>query len=85
VSIPGVQMRFRAADEKQEPTRGRVLDHIGFDVRDHAAIVQKIQEAGITLDEPVRTASSGSILTYITDPWGTRIKLIERAPVGPKR
>jgi catechol 2,3-dioxygenase-like lactoylglutathione lyase family enzyme len=84
VDIPGVQMRFRAADEKQAPTRGRILDHIGFDVRDHAAFVQKIQTEGITLDEPVRTASSGTILTYITDPWGTRIEIIERAPLGPQ-
>ena len=68
VDIPGVQMRFRAADEEQAPTRGRVLDHIGFDVRDHAAFVQKIQAEGIALDEPVRTGSSGNILTYITDP-----------------
>lgn len=84
VDIPGVQMRFRAADEKQAPTRGRILDHIGFDVRDAAAFVQKIQAEGITLDEPVRTGSSGNILTYITDPWGTRIEIIERAPLGPQ-
>ena len=84
VDIPGVQMRFRAADEKQAPTRGRILDHIGFDVRDHAAFVQKIQAEGITLDEPVRMGSSGNILTYITDPWGTRIEIIERSPLGPQ-
>ena len=85
VDIPGVQMRFRAADDKQAPTRGRILDHIGFDVRDHAAFMQKIQAEGITLDEPVRTGSlSGNILTYITDPWGTRIEIIERAPLGPQ-
>ncbi len=84
VDIPGVQMRFRAADEKQAPTRGRILDHIGFDVRDHAAIVQKIQAEGITLDEPVRKFSSGTTIAYITDPWGTRIEIIERAPLGPQ-
>jgi hypothetical protein len=26
---------------------------------------------------------NGSKITYITDPWGTRIELIERAPLGP--
>jgi hypothetical protein len=45
VDLPGVQLRFAAADARQTPTRGRVLDHIGFDVRDHAAFVRKI-EAG---------------------------------------
>ena len=36
VDLPGVQLRFAKADTKQAPTRGRVLDHIGFDVKDHA-------------------------------------------------
>lgn len=84
VDLPGVQMRFRASDEQQAPTRGRILDHIGFDVRDHAAFVQKIQAEGITLDEPVRKGASGNVLTYITDPWGTRIEIIQRAPLGPE-
>ena len=30
VDLPGVQIRFVRADTKQAPTRGRVLDHIGF-------------------------------------------------------
>jgi len=83
VDIPGVQIRFAAADTTQARTRGRVLDHIGFDVKDHKAFVSKIQAEGITLDEPVRKSPSGSTITYITDPWGTRIEIIERAPLGP--
>ncbi len=54
VDIPGVQLRFAKADAKQSPTRGRVLDHIGFDVKDHQAFVKKIEAEGIKLDEPVR-------------------------------
>jgi len=84
VDLPGVQLRFAKADTKQSPTRGRVLDHIGFDVKDHAAFVKKIQAEGIKLDEPVRKAPNGSTLTYITDPWGTRIEIIMRAPLGPE-
>ena len=38
VDLPGVQIRFAKADTKQAPTRGRVLDHIGFDVKDHAGL-----------------------------------------------
>jgi len=82
VDIPGVQMRFAKADTKQAPTRGRVLDHIGFDVKDHAAFVKKIEAEGVKLDEPVRKVPNGSTITYITDPWGTRIEIIERAPLG---
>src|SRR6266566_9123571 len=83
VDIPGVQLRFAKADAKQAPTRGRVLDHIGFDVKDHPAFVKKIEAEGIKLDEPPRKVPNGSTITYITDPWGTRIEIIERAPVGP--
>ena len=84
VDLPGVQLRFNKADAKQAPTRGRVLDHIGFDVKDHEAFVKKIQAEGIKLDEPVRKSPTGSTITYITDPWGTRIEIVQRAPLGPQ-
>ena len=84
VDLPGVQLRFAKADAKQAPTRGRVLDHIGFDVKNHAAFVKKLAAQGIRLDEPVRKAPNGNTITYITDPWGTRIEIVERAPLGPE-
>jgi catechol 2,3-dioxygenase-like lactoylglutathione lyase family enzyme len=84
VNLPGVQFRFAKADTKQAPTRGRVLDHIGFDVKDHAAFVKRIEAQGIKLDEPVRKSAAGNTITYITDPWGTRIEIVQRAPLGPQ-
>ena len=84
VDLPGVQIRFAMADAKQAPTKGRVLDHIGFDVKDHAAFVQKITAEGIKLDQPVGKSATGSTITYITDPWGTRIEIVQRAPLGPE-
>jgi hypothetical protein len=30
------------------------------------------------------SAPNGSTITYITDPWGTRIEIIERAQFGPE-
>jgi catechol 2,3-dioxygenase-like lactoylglutathione lyase family enzyme len=84
VDVPGAQIRFARADTKQAPTRGRVLDHIGFDVKDHAAAVKKLEADGITLDEPPRKSAAGNTVTYITDPWGTRIEIVQRAPLGPQ-
>ncbi|RPH60520.1 MAG: hypothetical protein EHM89_08780 [Acidobacteria bacterium] len=84
VDIPGAQFRFARADAKQAGTRGRVLDHIGVDVKDHGAFVKKIEAEGIKLDEPVRKSAAGNTITYITDPWGTRIEIVERAPLGPQ-
>jgi predicted enzyme related to lactoylglutathione lyase len=81
VDIPGGQLRFAKADTAQAPTKGRVLDHIGFDVKDLQSFVKKIEAEGIKLDEPVRKIeAAGVMLTYITDPWGTRIELVQRAP-----
>jgi catechol 2,3-dioxygenase-like lactoylglutathione lyase family enzyme len=82
VDVPGAQFRFNKADKAQAPTRHRVLDHIGFDVKDHPTFVKKLEAEGIKLDEPPRKGGSGNTVTYITDPWGTRIEIIERAPLG---
>src|SRR5262245_6822208 len=84
VDLPGVQLRFATADTKQAPTRGRILDHIGFDVNDHAAFVKRLEAAGIKLDEPPRKSAAGNTVTYITDPWGTRVEIVQRAPLGPQ-
>ena len=84
VNLPGVQIRFNAADTKQAPTRGRVLDHFGFDVNDHAAVVKRLEAEGIKLDQPVGKGATGNTITYITDPWGARIEIVQRLPIGPQ-
>jgi catechol 2,3-dioxygenase-like lactoylglutathione lyase family enzyme len=84
VNLPGVQIRFNTADTKQAPTRGRVFDHFGFDVKDHPAFVKRLEAQGIKLDQPVGKGSTGNTITYITDPWGARIEIVQRLPVGPE-
>ena len=80
VDLPGVQLRFAKADTKQAPTRGRVLDHFGFDVKDHAAFVKRLEAEGIKLDQPVGKGATGNTIVYITDPWGARIEIVQRGP-----
>ena len=84
VDLPGVQLRFNAADTKQVPTRGRVLDHFGFDTGDHPAFVRRLEGQGIKLDQPVAKGATGNTITYITDPWGARIEIVQRLPIGPE-
>ena len=45
--------------------------------------MKKIEAEGIKLDEPPRVSLGGTNkVTYITDPWGTRIEIVERGPLG---
>jgi catechol 2,3-dioxygenase-like lactoylglutathione lyase family enzyme len=77
--IPGIQLRFAKTDMPAAPTKGRVLDHIGFDVTDLPGFIKKLEAAGIKLDRPyTKNEQSGVSLAFITDPWGTYIELNER-------
>ena len=77
--IPGVQMRFAKTDTPAVTTKGRVLDHFGFDVKDLDAFTKKLESAGIKIDRPVtRNEKTGDALAFIYDPWGTYIELNER-------
>ena len=76
--IPGAQLRFNKAETAQAPTKGRILDHIGFDVTDLPAFIKKLEAAGIKLDRPYTKNAAGVALAFITDPWGTYIELNER-------
>jgi predicted enzyme related to lactoylglutathione lyase len=67
-------------DAVQVTTKGRTLDHIGFDVKNLQAFLKKYEAAGGKIDRPyTRNEQSNSALAFITDPWGTYIET-ERAP-----
>ena len=77
--IPGVNLTFSKADTPAVTTKGRVLDHIGFDVKNLEAFCKKLEAAGIKLDRPyTKNPQTGGALAFIYDPWGTYIELNER-------
>ena len=77
--VPGANLTFSAATMPAVTTKGRVLDHIGFDISNLEAFCKKLEAAGIKLDRPfTRNAQTGAALAFITDPWGTYIELNER-------
>jgi catechol 2,3-dioxygenase-like lactoylglutathione lyase family enzyme len=76
--IPGAELTFSKSDKPTVPTLGRVLDHIGFDVKNMDETVKRLEAAGIKLDRPVLARPDGSKLTFIHDPWGASIELNER-------
>jgi catechol 2,3-dioxygenase-like lactoylglutathione lyase family enzyme len=77
--IPGANLTFDKAAAASAPTRGRALDHIGFEVRGGLeAFAKKLEAGGIKLDVPYRKMPNlGIALVFLTDPWGTYIELTE--------
>jgi len=61
------------------PTKGRQIDHIGFEVKNLKAFVEKAEANGVKFDEPYRASKSSAKvhIAFLTDPWGTRIELTE--------
>ncbi|MBV8842937.1 MAG: VOC family protein [Bryobacterales bacterium] len=60
-------------------SKGRVLDHIGFEVKDLKSFTDHLAADGIKLDVPLTDATSkmGLKIAFITDPYGTYIELTE--------
>lgn len=77
--VPGANLSFSQGKTALAPTKGRSLDHIGFDVTNLDAFAKKLEAQGIKLDEGPRLAPNNTTkVAYITDPWGTRIELTEK-------
>jgi len=76
--LPGVNLTFAKSDTPTVGTKGRALDHIGFEIKDLQAFCKKAEAAGIKLDMPYTPRPDlGIALAFITDPWGTYIELNE--------
>jgi catechol 2,3-dioxygenase-like lactoylglutathione lyase family enzyme len=76
--IPGGEVDFSKAQQAQAPTKGRSLDHIGFEVKGLEAFCKKLQADGATFDMAYRDVPQiGLKIAFILDPVGTRIELTE--------
>jgi catechol 2,3-dioxygenase-like lactoylglutathione lyase family enzyme len=77
-NLPGVELALSKQDMAQTPTKGRSLDHIGFEVKSLDATVKRLEAAGIKMDRAPQLAGNGTTkIAFLTDPWGTYIELTE--------
>lgn len=77
-SLPGVNLSWDPASEPPLPTKGRVLDHIGIEVKDLDGFARKLEASGIKLEMPVTPRPDlGLKIAFLSDPWGGRIELTE--------
>lgn len=88
VALPGLtdcayfhrfNVSFSAGDGKLVPTKGRELDHLGFDVRDLDAFEKHLAAQGLKFEAaPRQVPNTKTRIAFLTDPWGTYIEVTER-------
>ena len=77
-NVPGMNMSFGNARGEAAPTRGRAIDHIGFELDDLEAFCEQLKAKGIEFDIEYREIESIALkIAFITDPAGTYIELTE--------
>jgi catechol 2,3-dioxygenase-like lactoylglutathione lyase family enzyme len=76
--LPGVNLTFVPAESATAGTKGRAIDHIGFEVKDLEAFTKKLEARGIKFDVAYRKVPAlGIAVAFLTDPFGTYIELTE--------
>jgi catechol 2,3-dioxygenase-like lactoylglutathione lyase family enzyme len=78
-NVPGAEIAFTKDEKALAPTKGRSVDHIGFEVSNIDEFVKKLEANGISTEAPIRTSANASKLriAFLMDPWGTYIELTE--------
>ena len=77
--VPGMNLSFQPV-KPQPPsgTKGRTLDHIGFEVKNLEAFCKSLEASGVKLDSPYRRIPNlGIAVAFLTDPQGVYIELTE--------
>ena len=76
--LPGVNLTYSPSDETPVGTRGRSLDHIGFEVDNLEAFWRQLEAQGVTFDRPYTEVAALNLASaFFTDPFGTYIELTE--------
>lgn len=76
--VPGVNLTFAPSETPVVPTKGRSLDHIGFEVRNLEAFCKRMEGMGVKFDISFRKVPAlGLSVAFFTDPWGTYVELTE--------
>ena len=75
--VPGMLLNFSASPVRLAPTKGRMLDHIGFEIKNLEAFCKKLEASGVKFDVPYTKRPTGVATAFLTDPWGTYIELTE--------
>ena len=74
----GGEVDFAQATEAPAPTKGRAIDHIGFEVSGLAEFCGKLEAEGVKFETPCDVVPGTGLKSgFLMDPAGTRIELTE--------
>ena len=76
--VPGMNLSFTPVMRAAPGTKGRAIDHVGFEVKNLEAFCRKLEARGVTFDVPYRRLpEQGLAMAFLTDPFGVVIELTE--------
>jgi catechol 2,3-dioxygenase-like lactoylglutathione lyase family enzyme len=79
VDVPGVSLAMSQSETKLDPTAGRSLDHIGFEVKNLPEFLKRMEDEGVNITQGLTASNFVSTMrvAFITDPWGTKMEITE--------
>jgi catechol 2,3-dioxygenase-like lactoylglutathione lyase family enzyme len=77
-NAPGMNFSFGSLRMPSVPTKGRAIDHLGFEIKNLEAYCKALEAKGVKFDVPYHVdAKTGLKSAFLTDPLGTYIELTE--------
>jgi catechol 2,3-dioxygenase-like lactoylglutathione lyase family enzyme len=77
-NVPGMNLSFQACRTECVATRGRAIDHIGFEIDGLQAFVESMQARGVDFQMGYREIPSIELaISFFTDPAGVYVELTE--------
>ena len=76
--VPGINLTYNTPKQPRPGTKGRSMDHIGFEVKNLEEFCKQLEAKGVKFDVPYRMAPKlGLGLAFFTDPSGVYMELTE--------
>jgi len=79
VDVAGVSLAMSKSDTALDPTAGRSLDHVGFEVKNLPEFLKRMEAEGVTITQGLTPSNFVTTMrvAFIADPWGTKMEITE--------
>jgi catechol 2,3-dioxygenase-like lactoylglutathione lyase family enzyme len=76
-TLIGVTRFLFRQEANARPSQGGSVDHLGFSVMDLDAKLRELEADGATITTPRREVEGLFPISFVVDPWGTRLEIVE--------